>query len=66
MRRRRAITLLKTITMQNVACPIMIVQSENGMPATANDDCSAMPVITPGSAIGMTTRNDTELTPKKR
>src|SRR3978361_1949849 len=66
MRRRRAITLLNMITMQNVACPIMIVQRENGMPATANEDCRAIPVITPGRAIGMTTRNETELTPKKR
>ena len=32
VRRSRAITLLKTITTQKVACPITIVQSENGTP----------------------------------
>ena len=32
MRRSRATTLLKTITMQKVACPTMIVQSPNDCP----------------------------------
>ena len=53
MRRRRAITLLKTVTMQNVACAITTVQIDSGMPMIVRKKLfSAMPVMMPGSAIG--------------
>ena len=53
MRRSRAITLLKTVTMQNVACAITTVQIDSGMPMIVRKKLfSAMPVMMPGSAIG--------------
>ena len=70
VRRSRASTLLKTTTMQNVACPTTTVNSPKLMPigracvVIALD--SAMPVTMPGSAIGSTTRNEIASRPKKR
>ena len=43
MRRSRATTLLNTTTTQNVACPMMIVSSENGIPLKLIAVFSAMP-----------------------
>ena len=67
VRRRRATTLLKTTTMQNVACPMTIVKSPSDTPSTwVKVELSAMPVTMPGSAMGSTTRNETASRPKKR
>ena len=53
VRRRRAITLLNTVTMQNVACAITTVQIESGTPMIVRKKLfSAIPVMMPGSAIG--------------
>jgi hypothetical protein len=42
--------------MQNVACPITIVSVESWMLRKPKNEFSAMPVITPGRAIGSTFR----------
>src|SRR4051794_31057156 len=52
--------------MQNVPCPITIVQSENGMPENWMNEFRAIPVTTPGSAIGRTSSSETDSRPKKR
>ena len=52
--------------MQKVPWPITIVQSENGMPEIWMNEFRAMPVTTPGSAIGSTSSSDTDSRPKKR
>src|SRR3954454_14703469 len=52
--------------MQNVACPMMIVNRPNGTPTSRKVLLSAMPVTMPGSAIGRRTRNDTVSRPKNR
>src|SRR5258707_12506981 len=54
------------MTMQNVACPITIVQYERFTFQNVKNEFSAMPVMIPGSAIGRTSRNDTASRPKKR
>ncbi len=54
------------MTMQNVACPITIVQSDRLMWPKMKNEFSAMPVTIPGSAIGSTSRNVTDSRPKKR
>ena len=59
-------TLLCTITMQNVACPVTIVQKPGCMPPSLNADSSAMPVMMPGSAIGSTNSSVTDSRPRKR
>src|SRR6478735_9157631 len=57
--------LLKTVTMQNVACAMTTVQIESGMPMIVRKKLlSAMPVMIPGSAIGRMTRRFTALRPK--
>ena len=60
IRRSRAVTLLKTTTMQKVAWPTMIVKRPAVMPKTGLSrfwmtDWSAIPVTMPGSAIGRIT-----------
>ena len=50
--------------MQNVACPTMIVISPKLMPNVWNVELRAMPVTTPGSAIGRTSRKLTDSRPK--
>ena len=63
--RSRAWVLLKTITMQNVACPTITVASPSVMPsAEVNVAFRAMPVTMPGNVIGSTTRKLTVLRPK--
>ena len=56
--------------MQNVACPMMIVQMLKLMPIGSRTfrivACSASPVTIPGSAIGRMTRNEIVSRPKKR
>src|ERR1700686_3540701 len=52
--------------MQNVACPMMIVISENGTPENVMNELSAMPVMIPGSASGRTNMNEIASLPKKR
>src|SRR2546423_6194773 len=55
--------------MQKVACPITIVQSDGLMWYTGlfqKKELSAIPVTTPGSAIGSTSRNVIASRPKKR
>ena len=69
MRRSRAVTLLKTTTMQKVAWPTMIVKRPALMPKTGLStfwmtDWSAIPVTMPGSAIGRITSSEIELRPK--
>ena len=64
VRRSRAMTLLKTTTMQNVAWPTAIVNAENPMPVVLIVALSAMPVTMPGSAIGRTNRNEIASRPK--
>ena len=66
VRRSRATTLLKTTTMQNVAWPMMIANRPNGIPEAFTDEFRAIAVTIPGSAIGSTSRNETELRPKNR
>ena len=64
--RRRAWVLLNTITMQNVACPMITVASPSVMPsADVNVAFRAMPVTMPGNVIGSTTRKLTTCLPKK-
>src|SRR5690242_987069 len=55
--------------MQNVAWPITIVHSDGLIWCTGlllKNELSAMPVTTPGSAIGSTSRNVIASRPKKR
>src|SRR5918912_2541805 len=55
--------------MQKVACPMTIVQSEGLKSWTGlflKNELSAIPVTTPGRAIGSTSRNVTASRPKKR
>ena len=52
--------------MQNVACPITIVVSENVSPEKLMNEFNAMPVMIPGSAIGSTNRNEIASRPKNR
>src|SRR5437588_5828962 len=54
------------MTMQKVAWPMTIVQSESEMWPVTKKEFSAIPVMIPGSAIGSTTRNETTSRPKKR
>ena len=64
MRRSRATTLLKTITMQNVAWPTTIVQRPKVCPQYVKYEFSAIPVMIPGSAIGRMNRNEIIVRPK--
>src|SRR5919201_3993185 len=52
--------------MQKVAWPITIVQIEKLSPAKTKNELSAIPVMIPGSAIGRSSRNETDSRPKKR
>ena len=52
------------MTTQNVAWPTMIVSSPKSMPNVTNEVRSAMPVTTPGRAIGRTSRNEIVCWPK--
>src|SRR3954469_6896254 len=52
--------------MQNVACPITIVQYEKSMPQNWKNEFKAMPVMIPGSASGSTSSSETASRPKKR
>src|SRR5438876_12221037 len=55
--------------MQNVACPITIVHKDGVMwwrGLLEKNELSAMPVTTPGRAIGRTSRNVIASRPKKR
>src|SRR6266550_482350 len=55
--------------MQKVECPITIVQSEGLRPCTGlfvKNELRAMPVTTPGRAIGRTSRKVIASRPKKR
>src|ERR671934_2070154 len=54
------------MTMQNVAWPITIVQSDGWIELNEKNELSAIPVTTPGSAIGKTSRKVTAFLPKKR
>src|SRR6478735_5332196 len=66
MRRRRAMVLLNTVTMQKVACAITTVQIDSGMPMIVRKKLlSAMPVMIPGRAMGRMTSRLTALRPKK-
>ena len=67
-RRSRAITLLNTTTMQNVACATdRREQPTAGRRGSCGTRCcSAMPVTMPGSAIGRITSSDTASRPKNR
>ena len=67
IRRSRAITLLNTVTMQNVACATTIVRKPRSQPnIVRNALLSAMPVTMPGSAIGRMISSETASRPKKR
>src|SRR5215469_10821293 len=52
--------------MQNVAWPITIVSTPSWMFVKPKKLFSATPVMTPGKAIGSTSRNETLSRPKKR
>src|SRR5437763_1267963 len=52
--------------MQNVACPTMIVVSENVWSLNVKNAFSAMPVMIPGSASGRIRTNEIASRPKKR
>src|SRR5581483_8611874 len=65
-RRSRATTLLKTITVQNVACPTTIVQRPKFSFQNVKKELKAIPVMIPGSAIGSTNTNEIASRPKKR
>ena len=52
------------MTTQNVAWPTMIVSSPKSTPNVTNDVRSAMPVTTPGRAIGRTRKNEIVWRPK--
>ena len=51
VRRKRARRCCRPSTTQNVACPITIVQNENGISIRPMAERSAMPVTMPGSAM---------------
>ena len=64
-RRSRAITLLNTTTMQNVACATTMVRNPRSSPSMAvKAELSASPVTMPGSAIGRITSSETASRPK--
>ncbi len=68
-RRKRASTLLKTITTQNVAWPITIVRVPKVIQLTDSSASEievrrAIPVTMPGRAIGNTTRTEIASRPK--
>src|SRR5690349_14783254 len=52
--------------MQNVACPITIVVSENVSDVKLMNEFSAIPVMIPGSASGSTSKKAIDSRPKKR
>src|ERR671931_1400597 len=52
--------------MQKVAWPTTIVHSDRLSPLKAKKAFRAMPVMSPGSASGSTTTNETASRPKKR
>src|SRR2546423_3776880 len=54
------------MTMQKVAWPITIVQSEKFQPRKVKNEFSAIPVMIPGRAIGRIRMNETASRPKKR
>src|SRR4030095_610994 len=54
------------MTMQNVACPTMIVQSPKVDCQNEKNELNAMPVMIPGNAIGRTKRNEIVSRPKNR
>jgi hypothetical protein len=55
---------LNTTTTQNVAWPITMVQKENGICSVPYAERSAMPVITPGNAIGRIKSSEIASRPK--
>ena len=59
-------TLLWTMTMQNVAWPATMVQKPGSRPASLMADSSAMPVMMPGSAIGSANSKVSVCLPGKR
>src|SRR6266498_3713085 len=63
-RRNRAMTLLKTMTMQNVAWPTATVNAEKPMAAVLIVALRAIPVTMPGRAIGSTNRKEMDSRPK--
>src|SRR5574343_1665222 len=65
VRRKRAMTLLYTTTMQNVAWPVTMVSMPDSSPASLNADSSAMPVTMPGKAIGRMNSSVIVSLPKK-
>ena len=66
-RRSRATALLNTVTMQNVACDTMSVKKPSLMPImVVKKFASAMPVTTPGRAIGRMISSETKSRPKNR
>src|SRR5262245_66208619 len=65
-RRNRAIALLYTTTMQNVAWPSTIVHIEKSRPMMSKAERSDMPVMMAGSAIGRMKSSEMVLLPKKR
>ena len=52
--------------MQNVVCPMMIVYSDRLTLLKRKNDCSAMPVMMPGSASGSTSSSEIASRPKNR
>src|SRR5262245_53091340 len=65
MRRRRAMTLLWTMTMQKVAWPATIVQNPGSSRASLMAESKAMPVMMPGSAIGIAKSTVSVCLPRK-
>jgi hypothetical protein len=59
-----AATLLNTTTMQNVACPTIIVKIVNLPKKLVNTLFKAIPVTMPGSAMGNTNSSDIDSRPK--
>ena len=59
-----AATLLKTTTIQKVACPTIIVKIVNSPKKLVNTLLRAIPVTIPGSAIGNTKSSEIESRPK--
>src|SRR5262249_35247654 len=62
----RPSSLLYLTPMQNVACPMMIVNSDSPIPLKLNAEFSAIPVMIPGSESGSTSSSETASRPKNR
>ena len=63
-RRYRAATLLKTTTIQKVACPITMVKKVNLPKKLVKTLFNAIPVTIPGNAIGSTKSKEMVSRPK--